>query len=109
MISTCQKRTKLAKQQHSTVRLELQFLAHHKQQYNEQYDGFASNSHTLKSRTALENFKLLIELDIKVLVPSYWVLMFSGQSLARTLNHPQSSGFGFALLSTQKTVSSSFL
>ena len=28
MITTWQKRAKLAKQQHSTVRLELQFLAH---------------------------------------------------------------------------------
>ena len=67
MITTWQKRTKLAKQQHSTVRLELQFLAHHKKQYNELGDNFSSNSHALKSRTALENFKLLIELDIKVL------------------------------------------
>ena len=68
MITTWQKRTKLAKQQHSTVKFELQFLAHHKQQYNELGDDFASNSHALKSRTALENFKLLIELDIKILL-----------------------------------------
>ena len=90
----------------STVRTEMicQSLADKIQMH----DALAQQ-HALKSRTALENFKLLIELDIKVLVPSYWVLMFSGQSLARTLNHPQSSGFGFALLSTQKTVSSSFL
>ena len=64
MITTWQKHTKLAKQQHSTVKFELQFLAHHQQQHND----FASNSHALKSRTALENFKLLIELDIKVLL-----------------------------------------
>ena len=68
MITTWQKRTKLAKQQNSTVKFELQFLAHHKQQYNELGDDFASNSHALKSRTALKIFELLIELDIKVLL-----------------------------------------
>ena len=52
----------------STVRLEFQFLAHNKQKYNELEDDFASNAHALKYRTALENFKLLIELDIKVLL-----------------------------------------
>ena len=76
MFTTWEKRT-LAKQQHSTMRLELQFLAHYKQQYNELGDDFASNSHALKSR------KLLIELDIKVLLDAdaQW------QSLARTHNH----------------------
>ena len=64
MITTWQRRSKLAKQQHSTVRLELQFLAHYKQQYNYLGDDFASNSHALKSRTALKIFKLLIELGL---------------------------------------------
>ena len=64
-----QKRTKPAKQQHSTVRLELQFLrTHHKQQYTELVDDLASNSYALKSRAALENLKMLIKLDIKVVL-----------------------------------------
>ena len=61
-------RMKLAKQELSTVKLEFQSLAHDKQQYYELGDEFASNSHALNSRTALENFKLLIELDFNVLL-----------------------------------------
>ena len=79
MITTWQKSTKLAKQQHSTVGLELQCLAHTKSNTtseDSQGDDFASKLHALKSRMALENFKLQLELDIKVLLGAdvLWVV-----------------------------------
>ena len=49
--------------------MELQFLDHHKKQYLELSSNFASISFIPKSRTALENMKELILLDLKINIP----------------------------------------
>jgi len=60
-------RKAMSKQQLSDLTLELQFLDAHKKQYASLAADFASISFSPKSKTALENFKELILLDLKIL------------------------------------------
>ena len=64
-------RTAMARQQTSEMTMDLQFLEHHKWQYLELSNDFASNSFMPKSRpsrAALGNMKDLVLLDLKILL-----------------------------------------
>jgi hypothetical protein len=61
-------RKAMNKQMPSDLTLELQFLEAHRKQYTALAADFASISYSPKSKTALENFKELILLDLKILL-----------------------------------------
>ena len=75
------------------MNLELQFLAQQKQLYKELGDDFnsSSNSHALKYRTALENFSLLSELNIKVLIGAEVEWSVPGKDRQSTRKGPASA------------------
>jgi hypothetical protein len=62
------KREPYNKQIPSEMSVETQFLARDKKQYLELSQDFASISFSPKSKTALENFRMLILLDLKILL-----------------------------------------
>ena len=68
MVLEWKSRKTLAKQEMGEMTLELQFLEHHKKQYLELSADFANNSFMPQSKTALENFKELVLLDLKILM-----------------------------------------
>ena len=62
------KRTPYAKQNTSEMSVETQFLAHDKAHYLELSSDFASISYSPKSKSALDNLRMLILLDLKILL-----------------------------------------
>ncbi len=69
----------MSKQQTSEMTMELQFLERHKKQYLEPSTDFASISFMQKSRTALENMKGLVLLDLKILLGAHIAWSHSGK------------------------------
>jgi len=74
-------RQPMAKQTPSELTLELQFVENHKTQYSELSADFASISYAPKTKTALENFKELILLDLKILLGADIPWQRSGKQL----------------------------
>ena len=68
VIRNWKNRTAMSKQTQSELTLELQFLETHKKQSLALAAYFASISYSPKTKTALENFKELILLDLKILL-----------------------------------------